>query len=139
MGKNELKYKNEIENYSNCPPSNCIEENKQAYRFIKEIISEKSFLPEIIQTPKRKFKSPISYCQAHGLSMFKDEVSAKNTHMQMCKDRPFLIKSLGNKLAKGLLTHEDGLCSPSNTTGHFTFHEYQNKDIKTVFSIIGDL
>ena len=38
--RKELKYKNEIDGLSDCPPSNCIEKNKEAYRFIKDVIDE---------------------------------------------------------------------------------------------------
>ena len=138
MGINELKYKNEIENFDNCPPIDCIEMNKDAYRFIKNTINEESFLPASIQNPSRILKVS-DECIAYGLSMYKDEDSARQAYTKLKKRMPRIHKIIGNKLARGYLTPEYGLCSPNNSTGHFTFHEYLNKDVKTIFHIIGDL
>jgi len=137
--RKELKYKNEIDGLSDCPPRNCIEKNKEAYRFIKDVIDEKSFLPVGIQNPSRKLGNS-QKCGAYGgLSMFKNEESARNRFEILSKNNKKISKSLGNKLAKGQLMPIHGLCSPSNSTGHFTLYEYKENNIERVFSIIGEV
>jgi len=137
--RKELKYKDEIDGLSDCPPTNCIEKNKEAYRFIKDVIDEKSFLPVGIQNPSRKLGSSQKCGAYSGLSMFKDEESARNRFKSLSKSNKKISKSLGNKLAKGQLMPIHGLCSPSNSIGHFTLYEYKENNIESVFSIIGEL
>jgi len=143
MGIKELKYKDKINGLNNCPSTNCIEQNKEAYRFIKNEINQKSFLPVGLENPKRPFNKDSDKCKAYsGLSMFENEESAKKLYKELCKrnKRPVkTLKSLGNKLAKGHLMPIHGLCSPANSTGHFTLYEYKDNNIESIFSIIGEL
>jgi hypothetical protein len=139
MGINELKYKDEIDGLSDCPPSNCIGQHKEAYRFIKNIITKESFLPVGIQNPSRKLGHS-QKCGAYGgLSMFEDENSAKKRFKILSRTNKKISKSLGNKLAKGQLSPIHGLCSPNNDSGHFTLYEYKDNNVENVFSIIGEL
>lgn len=139
---NELKYK--IDGLRECPPKNCIEQTKEAYRFIKDVISEESFFPLGIQNPSRNLgNSDSNRCKAYvGLSLFDSENDAKELYKELCRRnrRPIrTLKSLGNKLAKGKLTPRHGLCSPSNSSGHFTLYEYVNSNIERAFSVIGEI
>lgn len=138
----KLKYKNEINEFNDCPPEDCTEQSREVYRFIRDVISEESFLPVGIQNPSRQLNNS-EKCKAYGgLSLFKDEASALKIYKALCRRnrRPVkTLKSLGNKLAKGFLSPPHGLSSPSNNSGHITFYEYENTNIQEVFSIIGDL
>ena len=136
-----MKYQSEMCNIDNCPPSNSIQEQLNAYRFVYDPINEKSFLPQGVKSPKRMNNSNDNMkCSLLALSFFSSEESAKARYASLKKKIRNINKTLGSHIAQGVLSPSDGQRSEICTrSGHFDFFEKQGVNLIPKFQIIFDL
>lgn len=108
-----------------CPPSNYIAQNKEAFRWMYENISDAdNFKPAYFKNPKRfNEKSDEEQCMAMGLSFFDTLYAAERRFLQLKKRLgEEAYKVLGSQIAKGQIQEEDGVNSSVDVNGHFTHH-----------------
>lgn len=135
-----MKYQTEMCKIANCPPSNGIEEQQIAYRFVFDPIDEKSFIPQGVKNPSRVDNTlEKRKCSTLALSFFISEESAKDKFYALSKNSKNLHKTLGSHIAKGVLNTTDGyrtkICKKS---GHFDFFEKKDANFLPNFEIIFD-
>jgi hypothetical protein len=108
-----------------CPPSNYIAQNKEAFRWMYENISDAdNFKPAYFKNPKRfNEKSDEEQCMAMGLSFFDTLYAAERRFLQLKKRLgEEAYKVLGSQIAKGQIQEEDGVNSSVDVNGHFRHH-----------------
>lgn len=134
-----LKYKDKISTIHDCPNSNSSAIKKDGYRFVFKNLSGNSFIPVVIQQPKRAFKNAHDKCSGCGLSMFATENQAKARFNDLIKRNKNIHKSIGSKLALVKVAPKLGVCTKEGGSGHFDFYEHIDCELKLHSSIVGDL
>jgi hypothetical protein len=136
-----MKYQSEMCSLTNCPPSNCIQDQLTAYRFVYDPVCEKSFIPQGVKSPSRMNSSNHNMkCSLLGLSFFSSEEKAKARYASLKNKIKNINKTLGSHIAEGVLDSNDGhrtdICKK---TGHFDFFENRNVNLISNFKIVFDL
>ncbi len=137
--KYKYKYDIEISNFEDCPPKHYQEIDENAYRFVKNDINHpNNFLPVLLIKPKRinSMDSDSKKCQGYGLSLFNSKNNASKKLRSLINRKPNLANTLASCVAEGKLEKEHGVASEPNSSGHFTFHEYDGIDLGPKFKII---
>lgn len=134
-----LKYKDKISKIVNCPFTGSKTINKDSYRFVFDRCGGKSFIPVIVQQPKRAFRNNHEACSSCGLSMYSTESQAKKKYEDLIKRYKNIYKSIGDKLAHVKISTDMGVCSKESNGGHFDFFEYKNCELDKYSTIIGSL
>lgn len=123
-----------------CPPvENYAAEEKVAYRWVNSNFDHpNNFIPVLKINPNRidDFENCDDKCKGFGLSLFNDLRKAEKRLSSFLKRKPLLAKTLGNAIAEGTIEKNDGLAGIIDETGHFTFHEGENCDLKAKFTIV---
>lgn len=137
MISKELKYKELLAKFPNCPPEEYKEIKKEAFRWIHEIEHENDFKPlHLIKDPPQKMLDDSDLmCIGHGLSLFDSFINANNKYKDLYTNkrknkRIDFVNDVGNNIAKLAIDYSDGIANHPNNTGHFTFHEYNNVTLK---------
>lgn len=129
-----FKYQQYLSKYNNCPSPDCTEKDKICYRWVHKVVNEKDFIPTQLHPdiPPRRLDSSDSQCIGHGLSLFEDLISARDSYLHHYnhRSRPNLkekfILEKGANIAELNITKEDGVQNePNNITKHITFYEYE--------------
>jgi len=135
----EFKYAEEMALVDNCPPSNAVARETEAFRYVHEEIGNvRNFLCDCKLNPARKLAEN-KRCSGLGLSFFDSEENARKAFEYLRERNPKIGKSLGDKLALGHLRSEDGRMSQPNSKGHFDLWEAVGVEFADRFEIIGDL
>jgi hypothetical protein len=71
--------------------------------------------------------------------MYSDESAARESYNILKSINKLIHKTIGNKLAKGEVRSNLGLCGKENRHKHFDFFEYEETDLSSFFDVIGDL
>ncbi len=69
------------------------------------------------------------------LSCFVTEHQAESFYAHLRKAFKNAVISIGDALAEGTLTNEDGMKTSESSNGHFDFYEYENCDLNKTFKI----
>lgn len=142
MEATELKYKSDILKHApiGCPPINAIQNNIDAYRFVKSSIDDNDNFKTHInlgRLPRQTHTVHIK-CSHCAISLFNSENAAILKFKEVGNYSSF--KSFEyTHLAKGAISKEDGLCTEMSKEGHFDLHEYIGVELKRKFSIIKSL
>lgn len=134
------KYAEELSKLNcDCPPKegyNC--QDREAYRWVHaDIDHHYNFMPALKITPSRiEGEKCKNICKGFGLSFFDDLQKAENKLSSFLERKPQLAKTFGTAIAKGSLEKGEGVSNLADDTGHFTFHEDENCDLKPKFTII---
>jgi hypothetical protein len=138
MTEKKYKYSEYLNKFQDCPASNFVGVNKEAYRWTSSLITIHDFTPiNITKTPPpRMLDDSDKMCTGYGLSMFdslsnsllkyQKEYSRRNVHQQ-----EHFKQDKGSYIALLHLTENDGVADAPNSYGHFTFHEYLNTCFET--------
>ncbi len=138
----KFRYQESMNNLSiSCPPSECEPRETIAFRWVFEHIEdEKNFLPQFFKNPNYANAREDVQCQSLGLSCFVSEQQARQKFEKyLNRIGPTAYKVLGEKVAKGFLNSFDGHCSLSDSSGHFTFHPFDDSIFERNFVLISAL
>ena len=126
---NSYKYAKYHTEFEDCPPEKYVRTNRDGYRFVfDDTDSDRSFSPVLILDEGRPARGGAGHrkeCRGYGLSFFASEENARAMFASLRKNIPQIHKSIGNLLARVVITHKHGVASePSKSSGHFTLHEF---------------
>jgi hypothetical protein len=135
-----LKYADDLSRISDCPPPSAATCERAAFRFVHADPKDpRNFLPVSKLTPQRKFEDDDIRCLSHALSLFDSrEHAAAFYKRKKTKYRNF-HKTIGTHIAKGALTHGDGVSTVPRWDGHFDFFEAHGVDLSARFVVDGAL
>lgn len=124
-----------------CPPPAYQELEMDAHRYVFEDLNDgRNFLPVLLLQPERinRMKNAVEKCHGFGLSLFvTEEKAVGNYQYWMERTGGNFASIVGNYLAKLALQKEDGVISKPEKSGHLTFHEYSDCQLKNrVVSVI---
>ncbi len=139
MLSKKLKYQEFLSRFPNCPPDNYTEIEKDAFRWIHQNEHENDFKPLnlIKNPPARIIDDSDNMCKAYGLSLFDSLKNAYGTYKKYYTKRrehlrPDFINEFGECIATLKVVFSEGVAGDLNPkSGHFTFHEYENVDLRT--------
>lgn len=77
-----------------------------------------------------------SSCGDWALSFNDTLDQSKSSYEYLTYNRPNKYKKLGTAIARGIINEQDGICSESNTNGHFDCHVYEDTNLETRFEIV---
>lgn len=112
--------------------------NMQACRFAFSFDEHRNHIPQYISHPRRMLRD---VAQGRGntsllaLSCFDTEPHAERFYTNLRKAFKNVVSAVGDALAEGVLTDEDGLKTAESSNGHFDFYEYENCDLNKTFKI----
>lgn len=141
MADNKFKYQEWIDKLvaEGCtmPPLYAPDDMK-ACRFAFSSSDEQNHIPQYVRNPKRmlqdlgKGKADTSLL---ALSCFATHSQAEFFFSNLQKAFKNARTSIGDALAEGILTNEDGLKTTTSPNGHFDFYEYAQCDLNKSFKI----
>jgi hypothetical protein len=151
MTKKKLKYLQYLEKFKDCPSSDFLEVERDAYRWTKNPVTSEDFIPVSIigEPPPRMLDDSDKMCMVYGLSMFNSLINSLSKYQKEYKQRrqhqrEQFIQDKGSYISLLKLTKNDGIADePSeNNYGHFTFHEYSHTSLEdkvsTLYNIFKD-
>ena len=112
--------------------------NMKACRFAFASSERQNHIPQYVRNPKRmlqdigKGKADTSLL---ALSCFASNSQAEIFFSNLQKAFKNARTSIGDALAEGMLTNEDGLKTTTSPNGHFDFYEYAQCDLNKSFKI----
>ena len=124
-----------------CPPDDYEPRETIAFRWVFERMDdEQNFVPQFFKNPNYANASEKIQCQALGLSFFLAEHQAR-TRFEKLFNRigSTAYETLGKNVAKGNLNPFDGPSNLVDSSGHFTFHPFENSAFEQNFVIISSL
>lgn len=126
-----------------CPPTIYQSQNiEQVYRWVfDDIMDERNFEPQFFQNPLRfNAKSDYEKCAYMSLSMF-DNLSGARRRFEELNE--FMgtkaFQTLGQKIAQGCITKQDGVNGVKDKYGHFNHHQSRHSDYSKTFIIVESL
>ncbi|MCQ4970010.1 hypothetical protein NE616_20150 [Enterobacteriaceae bacterium DFI.7.85] len=119
-----------------CPPAEATECDKECWRFTLNPITNNCFWPPKRRSPQRIASDDAQECSMWALSMYESEDQATRAYTMLAKSMKNIRKSIGDHLARGLVTCGDGKCMPANRRGHFDFHPYVGAVFANGFQVI---
>jgi len=138
MHSKKFKYQEYLNKYQNCPPEYYQGINMAAYRWVHNTTHKNDYMPINIinEPPQRMLDDTDKMCMGYGLSVFNTQLNALSKYESLYKKKrkhlkKIFIEDIGNAVAKIKIEREDGIGNKPNLNnfGHFTFHEYENKDL----------
>ena len=138
----KFRYREQMERLSvPCPPEDFAPRETIAFRWVFERMGdEQNFVPQYFKDPNYANASEKIQCQALGLSFFLAEHQAR-TRFEKLFNRigSTAYETLGKNVAKGHLNPFDGHSNLADSSGHFTFHPFENSAFEQNFVIISSL
>ncbi|HUB60553.1 MAG TPA: hypothetical protein VL978_07625, partial [Puia sp.] len=139
MAGTTFKYKDQIRSIGGCPATDCVEGERDSYRWVHAEPITEDFLPQALEDPVRR--RPIDEtdlerrCLSWGLSMY-DTIEAAIVRFKQVISRirgakqPDFRTQKGDSVAFIQLKPSHGRTSPSNKEQHFTLFEYEDVDLR---------
>jgi hypothetical protein len=134
----KFKYAPYLTSIANCPPSQCVEKDRDAYRWVHAKPSTADFIPIPLMSKveKRPIDSTdlIEPCEAYSLSMWDTReiaiarLKGAISHQPPAKKAEYMEKK-GDSVALIHLTNSHGVSSESNKKGHFSLFEYEGVEL----------
>ncbi len=112
--------------------------NMEACRFVFSDVNRQNHVPQYMSNPKRmlqdveKGKATTSLLS---LSCFTTSCKAETFYTSLRKAFKNISSSVGDSLAEGKLSNDDGVKTGSSENGHFDFYEYEGCDLNNTFQI----
>jgi hypothetical protein len=134
----DLKFQNELSNFSECDLSDFSQRQRIAYRYVfNDIMDERNFSPMYAIPNCNKIKDT---CIGYALSMFDEVNQAKARIKKLAKGKKLIYKRLGTHIAVGTLEEGYGISNNSSISqenlGHFSFFDYMDVELNSSFQII---
>lgn len=139
MTEKKLKYLQYLENFKDCPSSDFVEVDRDAYRWTSNPLTSNDFIPVniISDPPPRMLDDSDKMCMAYGLSMFNSLINSHNKYQKLYeKRRPHQREQFkidkGSYIALIKLIKNYGIADEPNEDnfGHFTFYEYSHTSLE---------
>lgn len=133
-----FKYAAELAALQDCPPQTCQPQEITAFRTVfSDPPTAKCFAPLAKRSPARvNDMTGSARCSAQGLSFFISLDALRQRMRHLKRTAKNLEKSVGNKIARGVLNEDDGLCDGASDLGHFTFHEFEGAQLWTKCHVV---
>lgn len=113
-------------------------ENMMAYRFAFSRDRHNNHIPQYMSNPKRMLQD-LNRGKAStsllSLSCFDGNIKAESFYQNLCKAFRNAPSSIGDSLAEGNLSNDDGLKTETAANGHFDFYEYEGCDLNKTFQL----
>ena len=112
--------------------------NMQACRFAFSSEGHQNHVPQYIVYPRRMLQDVAKgrgNTSLLALSCFATAQQAEFFYANLRKAFKNVVSSIGDALAEGVLTNEDGMKTAESGNGHFDFYEYENCDLNKTFKI----
>lgn len=112
--------------------------NRKACRFAFSDEGHQNHIPQYMNNPKRLLQDISKGKQTTSLlalSCFTTPEKAESFYYHLRKAFKNISKSIGDALAEGVLTNEDGKKTADSQNGHFDFYEYETCDLNKSFHI----
>jgi hypothetical protein len=140
MDASDLKYREAISGFAECPPAGAEGQDREACRFVfGDINDQRNFLPVALISPSRTFDGSHARCISHALSLWTTRETALEFYRQKAKGYRRFKKTIGTHLASGRIAADDGLATRPAASGHFSFFEASQVELKSKFQIIEPL
>ena len=113
-------------------------DNRKACRFVFSDEGHRNHIPQYMSNPKRMLQDIMKGKQTTSLlalSCFTTPDKAESFYRNLRKAFKNISKSIGDSLAEGNLTHDDGKMTAEKENGHFDFYEYETCDLNKTFQI----
>ena len=145
MEQKKYKYQKQIEELLSlgCQlPTLFAPEGMEACRFAFSDTHHQNHVPQYMSNPKRmlqdvaKGKATTSLLS---LSCFSTPNKAELFYTNLRKAFRNISTSLGDSLAEGKLSNEDGMKTATSDNGHFDFYEYEGCNLNNTFQITKNL
>lgn len=141
MTKRIFKYQEWIDRLTieGCKMPSLFEPNKmRACRFAFTSSDQQNHIPQYVRNPRRMLQD-IRKGEADtsllALSCFASNSQAERFYGNLQKAFKNVKSSIGDALAEGVLTNEDGLKTTTSPNGHFDFYEFEQCDLNRSFKI----
>ncbi|MDB5015388.1 MAG: Integral rane protein [Mucilaginibacter sp.] len=121
-----------------CPPTESIQREIQAFRFIYERIEDdRNFIPVYIKKPQRfNHKSDAEKCSGFGISLYNSEERAIKKYSSLINVVQNIGKTIGTHLAEGKILKDFGVTTPIDGEGHFDLHESDTCNLHNKFTVV---
>ena len=139
MESSTYKYSQYLLPITNCPGHDCIERDRNAFRWVHSTPTSEDFiplplLPKVTMRPIDETDF-VQHCSSYGLSLWDTFELAKAKFIAAYNRQPPPLKAQyivnkGDSVAFLNLEKKHGVSSESNKYGHFTLHEYIGIDLK---------
>lgn len=133
----EFKYKDKLKPFVGRLPEMFLPNNRLAFRFVYKDNPEMSYLPPYIKNPKRVLQGDVTPA-GYALSFFETADQANDRFRQMEQRVPKIRKSIGDSLASGTISNEDGLITATSANGHFDLFEYTDCNLSHKFKVCAE-
>lgn len=95
-------------------------------------------IPQYVSNPRRMLQDMgknSASTSLLALSCFTTSERAKAFYANLRKAFKHAASYIGDSLAEGILTNDDGMMTTPSTNGHFDFYEYEGCDLNKTFHI----
>lgn len=109
-----------------------------ACRFAFSEPGHPNHIPQYVCNPRRMLQDigkNAATTSLLALSCLTTPEKAENFYLNLRKAFRNAANSIGNSLAEGTLTNEDGMMTTPSVNGHFDFYEYEGCDLNKTFHI----
>ena len=145
MEKKKYKYQQQIDELlaTGCQlPALYAPENMDACRFAFSDANHQNHVPQYMSNPKRMLQDVAKgkvTTSLLSLLCFSTPTKAETFYANLRKAFKNISASLGDSLAEGKLSNEDGMKTATSNSGHFDFYEYEGCDLNKTFQITKNL
>jgi len=144
MPQPKLKYEAEIADFApgciSCPPAGALPMAIKAFRWVAKPMTTDSFLPPGKIKPARVNNTKgAANCGLFGVSMHTSRERSIDAFKKLEKTFVYARKTIGGFVAEGDLTEQDGLCTTSNSAGHFDLYEYEKVNLIDSFVVLCEI
>ncbi|MFT3843365.1 MAG: hypothetical protein QM723_40660 [Myxococcaceae bacterium] len=123
-----FKHAAKIAKVASCPPANASSADRTAYRYVGSKVDATCFRPVAEENPARKFAGVAAQCCGWGLSLW-DSIEQARTRYKALIEGHQKLKEKWSNVARVEIKAGDGVHTPSDKHGHFTFFEYATTDL----------
>ena len=113
-------------------------DNTNACRFAFTEEGHQNHLPQYVSNPRRMLQDigkNSATTSLLALSCFTTSERAEAFYANLRKAFKHAASSIGDSLAEGILTNEEGMMTTPSANGHFDFYEYEGCDLNKTFHI----
>ncbi|WP_186014498.1 hypothetical protein [Burkholderia gladioli] len=129
-----LRYAAEIKRLDGCPPKDVTTIDIVGFRFAFEDIDDPSnYLPVAVVKPERVIAGQpiVQCCTGYSLSVFNSLESLARKAKQVMKTSPLFLRRVGDHFVALKITHNAGVCTEPNASGHFDLFESEDFSYRT--------
>jgi hypothetical protein len=132
-----FKYQAQLDGIPDCPATHFVPRSVSAFRYVFSDKLAESFEPVLTKKPRRALDwNDAKRCSGWALSFFTSVRAAKEQFEAFKKVNPCIDKTLGDAIASGSITADDGVCCEPDSAGHFELHEHAGVELSHAFALV---